>query len=791
MFRNWPIGRKLMLVVAMPLVVIVVLATALVRPKLATANAANANLAQSRLATANMQFRDEVQVERAASLQFLADSNATPQSLAEVRTAFDAKRDLFLKVAGETKAGSPQQALAITATIAVTMSYDALRKRVDARAITPQQLHDVVTKALEAHSALVESLETTAANVELLGQTELIVSLLEAKDSIANVGSLMGLRLDAGSLSMSSLAEVTNLVGQERLSIENFLKDAQPTLVALYRNIENKPEFTDSDTKLAAILQSEGTAGRTPVRASDWWKSADSKLAEMDSVEDAVFNDYVAVAKGLASQARNEAIRYTVIAGLSAIIAVAAAFAMARSISGRLAGISAEANSIATDRLPEVLSALRNPSAEALAGALPHVTVDARDEIGVMGESFNTVLRTAVETSISHSQRRAKTLTDILVNLGRRNQALIELQLAQIDELEQKYQDPELLEGLFSLDHMITSMRRNAENLLVLASDKQARVWTDPVPMLDVLRGALAEIRDMSRIELNLASADNALITGGFAVDLSHLVAELVDNAIAFSPPTAPVNVSAERIGSDIRVWVLDRGIGMSDSEYEASNDRVTNPPDIDDLATDRVGYQVVGRLARRLGVAVQIQANPGGGTAASISVPFSLIHTASHTTAEAMAAFIPEASAVHVPASQIDPGVPTAASGGPLPLRFAPAATPFAAPTGPPAASPPPDRPAVPPSATTTSGLQRRVPGTNYVGDEKAIEFDSGQFRRFPQTGRSTGWQSDDLAKSRLEAIGSMQRSSNRAREDEPGEQSAAPVPPPPPPLPAHRPTA
>ena len=303
--------------------------------------------------------------------------------------------------------------------------------------------------------------------------------------------------------------------------------------------------------------------------------------------------------------------------------AVATAAVVARySLVRRVRSVAMEAEDIATRRLPEVLDALRNPSPGAVLGALPQVSFDSDDEIGTIADAFNTVLQASVETSVEHSRRRAETLTNVLVSLGRRNQALIDRQLELVDHLEAVQQDPVILEGLFALDHMLTTMRRNAENLLVLASDAPARRWTQPVDILDVLRGAVSEVADMSRIVIEVPPDDPTVVTGRAAVDLSHLIAELVDNAATYSAPTDEVVIRGEVRPHGYRIWVMDHGFGMSDDELLSVNTKLAEGADIDDLVADRVGFQVVGRLAYRLGAMVRLQVNPGGGLAASISIP-------------------------------------------------------------------------------------------------------------------------------------------------------------------------
>ncbi len=195
-----------------------------------------------------------------------------------------------------------------------------------------------------------------------------------------------------------------------------------------------------------------------------------------------------------------------------------------------------------------------------------------------------------------------------------------------MDRMQARHQDPDLLEGLFQIDHVITRMRRNAENLLVLAGEHRSRSWTEAVALYDVLRAAAQEVSDLDRIQYRTPGAEQVMVSGAFAVDLSHLVAELVENAQAFSPPSTPVILRTERSHGQLRLWIIDEGMGIDEDDLVAANDRLAAPGSVDAMATDRIGLHVVGRLARRLGCDVRLQPNPQGGTAAVVTIPDSLL---------------------------------------------------------------------------------------------------------------------------------------------------------------------
>ncbi|MEZ5255595.1 MAG: ATP-binding protein [Ilumatobacteraceae bacterium] len=168
---------------------------------------------------------------------------------------------------------------------------------------------------------------------------------------------------------------------------------------------------------------------------------------------------------------------------------------------------------------------------------------------------------------------------------------------------------------------MVTRQRRNAESLLVLAGSRRSRAWSEAVQLSDVIRGSISEVADMGRVEFDLAPGNDLLVSGSAAVDLSHLLAELIENATSYSNPATSVQLRVQRSGVHVRIWVIDSGVGMSDSEMAAANERLLHPPEIDELSTDQVGFQVVGRLAQRLGATVHLQSNPVGGVAAGVDL--------------------------------------------------------------------------------------------------------------------------------------------------------------------------
>jgi signal transduction histidine kinase len=229
------------------------------------------------------------------------------------------------------------------------------------------------------------------------------------------------------------------------------------------------------------------------------------------------------------------------------------------------------------------------------------------------------------ESELSAVQAQAaqrQSISDLFVNLARRNQSLLDRQLGLISELEQQENKPEALSDLFQLDHLATRIRRNAESLLVLSGDEPPRLWGRPVPLSEVVRAAAAEVEDYPRVEVLVS--DYLEVSGRVVADLSHLLAELIENATMFSPPNSGVRVRTHLVPGEGRTFLLsieDTGIGLSDEHMQAANDLLADPPDIDPRRST-LGFHVVARLALRLGLRVSLAHTPGGGVTALVTLP-------------------------------------------------------------------------------------------------------------------------------------------------------------------------
>ena len=319
---------------------------------------------------------------------------------------------------------------------------------------------------------------------------------------------------------------------------------------------------------------------------------------------------------------------FAFLALLGAFLLAVLIFVISRSIVGPLTRLIDEAEAVTTKRLPRAVAELRRVGADDAPPKVRPITRETDDEIGALVDAFNSVQGTAMTVATDQARSR-RNVAEMFVNLGRRNQKLNHRMLSLISELERDEQDPDVLQGLYRLDHMATRMRRNAESLLVLAGNRSPRQWSRPVPTEDVVRSALAEVENFERIEVG--DIPEKLLRGSVVTDITHLLAELLDNATNFSDPTSSVAISAYETDTGIEIEIADEGLGISESDLVDLNKRVTDPPALDEAPSRLLGLFVVGRLAQEHDVHVHLDSQIGVGTVATVSLPSSMIPEQEH----------------------------------------------------------------------------------------------------------------------------------------------------------------
>jgi signal transduction histidine kinase len=360
--------------------------------------------------------------------------------------------------------------------------------------------------------------------------------------------------------------------------------------------------------------------------AQTWFSDMSDKLALIRSFENdqlaAVTTQANSLEQAAAGSEKLTAIIVLILLALVLVVTIAVAQSMIRP----LRRLRTDALDVAGRRLPDMVRRLGESQEAAESIEIEPIGVDSTDEIGEVARAFDRVHREAVRLAGDEALLRAN-LNAMFVNLSRRSQTLIERQLGIIDSLEQTEQDSGRLSSLFRLDHLATRMRRNSENLLVLAGHEAPRKWTQPVPLVDVLRAAISEIEQYERMMLSVQPG--LVVAGRAASDVVHLVAELVENAATFSREDTQVLVTGQELaGSGVLIEITDGGLGIPEQELAYANWRLDSPPVIDVAVSRRMGLFVVGRLAARHGIRVRLRRAESGGLSALIWVPETVAET-------------------------------------------------------------------------------------------------------------------------------------------------------------------
>ncbi|MFH8408227.1 nitrate- and nitrite sensing domain-containing protein [Streptomyces sp. NPDC018019] len=385
------------------------------------------------------------------------------------------------------------------------------------------------------------------------------------------------------------------------------------------------PAFDAMATAIAsgASPQQLAAQGITP---ETWFTAATGTFDMYRAIEKDLADKAVDEAAEISSDARQSTFTDSAIVIAALVIAFLVAGMMARRMSRNMSRLRSAAFGIAEQRLPTLVDQLSRTDPGRVDTRVQPIPIHTTDEIGEVARAFDQVHREAVRLAAEQALLRGN-VNAIFTNLSQRNQGLIERQLTLITELENNEADPDQLENLFRMDHLATRMRRNGENLLILAGEEPGHRWNQPVPLIDVLRAATSEVEAYERIELS--GVPDGDIHGTAVTDLVHLLSELLENATTFSSPQTKVRVAATRLPDGrVMIEIHDKGIGLTPEDFADINHKLANPPTVDASVSQRMGLFVVGRLADRHGIRVQLR--PSGeqaGTTSLVMLPEAITH--------------------------------------------------------------------------------------------------------------------------------------------------------------------
>ncbi|MGW6902114.1 nitrate- and nitrite sensing domain-containing protein [Streptomyces sp. NBC_01718] len=451
---------------------------------------------------------------------------------------------------------------------------------------------------------------------ETASAARVVVELAWAREMIAREDAVIGAAQVSGRITPGQYLEFAGAAHTQRQLLSATVDDLRTADAAAYRKILTGTAMRDLRSVEDRMRRAGDAGAAGPVAASARWSTPSRDVLQQLAHAQQQASTATADSASTLSFAVLGGSGVAVVLGLvGVVLSLVISVRIGRGLVVELIDLRNSALGLAGRELPRTIARLhagKPVDLDAVAPLRPH----RDDEVGQVGAALVAVHRAAVRAAAERAEV-LHGISGVYVNLARRSQALLHRQLALLDTMERRNEDPVELEDLFRLDHLTTRMRRHAESLIILSGAAPGRGWRHPVPLMDVVRAAVAEVEDYDRVEI--AEVPHVRLPGVAVADLTHLLAELVENATVFSPPHTKVRVSAERVGSGIALEIEDRGLGMDRTVLTEANRRIEDTERIDLLDSGQLGLFVVNRLAHRLDVRVALRPSVYGGVVAVV----------------------------------------------------------------------------------------------------------------------------------------------------------------------------
>ncbi|WP_405981715.1 nitrate- and nitrite sensing domain-containing protein [Streptomyces sp. NBC_00158] len=572
-----------------------------------------------------------VQKERRQTLVVLGDPRevAATAELTKSRTATDTMVRSITANALDPEVSdelSPQTRQRLRSIIEALHGITALRRSVDQGGVSPGQALELYSRLVDPCYEFLMNLHALE-NVEMDKQGRALVGITRARETLSREDAVVASALAAGNVPAGDLRRVSDFAANRGLLYEFNLAILPPDDRKLFEQYWNGPQtkaLRDAEERFIT-----GGAGKNPrVTAAQWNEAAGKVLGDLATMGTAAGDRYQKRVEPVAVGVVVQAAVAGVLGFLALVLSLVMSVRIGRDLIRDLSRLRKEAHEASGVRLPSVMRRLAAGETVDVETEAPRLEFE-KDEVGQVGLALNSLQRAAVEAAVKQAELR-RGVSEVFVNLARRNQVLLHRQLTLLDTMERRTEDTEELADLFRLDHMTTRMRRHAEGLVILSGAAPSRQWRKPVQLMDVVRAAVAEVEDYERIEVRRLPRIG--IEGPAVADVTHLVAELLENATVFSPPHTAVQVHGERVANGFTLEIHDRGLGMNPEALLDANLRLAETPEFELSDTDRLGLFVVSRLARRHNVKVVLQPSPYGGTTAVVFLPADLLTEAPDT---------------------------------------------------------------------------------------------------------------------------------------------------------------
>jgi anti-sigma regulatory factor (Ser/Thr protein kinase) len=452
-----------------------------------------------------------------------------------------------------------------------------------------------------------------------------VLEVARAREHLAQEDAYMGAALAAADMSPEQFQGVVAAAAAREALIDTAIGDLRPRDRERYTEVIESPEYQQLialEQHLASVGWGEATLDGVP---DDTWREiAPAVAGAMLAAEAGASTDAIAAVDPFGFDVLGGSGLAVVLGLAGVLLSLCISVQIGRGLIVDLVDLRNSAMELAGEKLPRALKRLHTGAEIDVDEEAP--VSDLRDdegEVAQVAEALTAVHRSAIQSAVERAEALSG-ISAVYVYLARRSQVLLHRQLALLDKMERRIDDPNELEDLFRLDHLTTRMRRLAESLIILSGATPARGWRKPVPLVDVVRAAVAEVEDFTRVEVH--DLPEVRMAGSSVADLTHLLAELIENAVVFSPPHTQAHVRGELVGAGLALEIEDKGLGMSADALRDANRRIDDSEQGDLLETDQLGLFVVNRLAHRHKVRITLQSSPYGGIKAVVLVPDALI---------------------------------------------------------------------------------------------------------------------------------------------------------------------
>ncbi|MEV4660225.1 nitrate- and nitrite sensing domain-containing protein [Micromonospora sp. NPDC049301] len=588
-------------------------------------NLLGVQLLNSKVYSPSEPLLQELQLERRLTQAYLSNPDAGQRAAleAEQRKTAQLAADFASSIRNwqVDVAGSSALDAQLDATVAEINALEQTRAEVLGRKIDRIAAADAYTGAIES---IFQVYDVTGSldDKEIAADAAALIQLNRMKELISQEDALLSGLFGNGRMSGPEYARYVSLVGAERFLGEETRARLADSDQRRYQQLVEGEAFTRLRSVQDGIIREGRPATQLPISAEQWRSTVEPALAEVnDAVADGG-EGIVGRATGVAVMVVVRLVLATGLGLLAVIASVVISITTARNLLRQLDRLRQAAWQLADERLPRVVERLGHGEEVDVATEAPPLEFGT-DEIGQVGKAFNAVQETALRTAVEQADLR-RNVREVFLSLARRTQALVHRQLTLLDAMERREQDAEELEDLFRVDHLATRMRRNAENLIVLSGSTPGRAWRRNVPMVDVVRGAVAEVEDYTRV--NVLPLGPVSLAGRAVGDIIHLLAELIENGLSFSPPHTTVEVRGQLVANGFAIEIEDRGLGMSEEDLAAANHRIVDRSELNLANAARLGLYVVSRLTERHGVRVRLKESAYGGTTAVVLIPLDLV---------------------------------------------------------------------------------------------------------------------------------------------------------------------